>query len=45
MVERAGPAPDVGAVVQHGAAAFTVRKVGVSTLLGVQMRCALLAHS
>ena len=45
MVERPGPAPEAGAVVQHGAAAFTVRKVGVSTLLGVQMRCALLAGS
>ncbi len=43
MVEQAGPAPQVGAVVEHGAAVFTVRKVGVSTLLGVQMRCALLA--
>lgn len=43
MVERSGPAPKAGAAVQHGAAVFTVRKVGVSTLLGVQMRCALLA--
>ncbi len=43
MVERGGPAPEVGAVVQHGSAAFTVRKVGPSTLLGVQVRCALLA--
>jgi hypothetical protein len=45
MVEKAGPAPEAGATVQHGAAAFTVRKVGASNLLGVQMRCALLAHS
>ncbi len=45
MVERAGPAPEAGAVVQHGGAAFTVRKAGESTLLGVQLRCALLAHS
>jgi hypothetical protein len=45
MVERAGPAPEVGAVVQYGAATFTVRKVGTSTLLGVQMRCALLVPS
>jgi len=43
MVERGGPAPEPGSSVQHGAAVFTVRKVGVSTLLGVQMRCALLA--
>ena len=43
MVERAGAAPDAGAVIQHGAAAFTVRTVGDSMLLGVPMRCALLA--
>ncbi|MGZ4396295.1 MAG: hypothetical protein ACXVZ2_13145 [Gaiellaceae bacterium] len=43
MVERAGPAPEAGTVVQHGTAAFTVRTVGDSTLLGVPMRCALLA--
>jgi hypothetical protein len=43
MVERAGASPEAGAVIQHGGAAFTVRKVGDSTLLGVPMRCALLA--
>jgi uncharacterized coiled-coil protein SlyX len=43
MVERGGPAPEVGAEVQHGTTAFTVRTVGPSTLFGVQMHCALLA--
>jgi len=43
MVERAGPAPEAGTAIQHGGAAFTVRTVGDSTLLGVPMRCALLA--
>ena len=45
MVERSGPAPEAGTVIQHGAAALTVLRVGESTLLGVQMRCALLAPS
>ncbi len=43
MVERAGAAPEPGVIVQHGTAAFTVRTVGDSMLLGVPMRCALLA--
>jgi len=43
MVERAGAAPEARAVVQHDGAAFTVRTVGDSNLLGVPMRCALLA--
>jgi hypothetical protein len=45
MVERAGPPPEAGTVIQHGAAAFTVRKVGECILLGVPIRCALVAHA
>jgi len=43
MVDRAGPVPQLGALVQHGASSFTVRTVGPSTLLGVPINCALLA--
>ena len=45
MVERGGPAPEVGAVIELGAVSFAVLRVGPSTLLGVPMRCALLARS
>jgi hypothetical protein len=45
MVERPGPPPEAGAAIQHGAAAFTVRKVGECILLGVPIRCALVAHT
>jgi hypothetical protein len=45
MVERTGPPPEAGSVIQHGAAAFTVLKVGASTLLGLPIHCALLAYA
>ena len=45
MLERSGPAPEVGAAIELGGASFAVLKVGSSTLLGVQIHCALLARS
>ena len=45
MVDRTGPAPQVGAVLEIGGISYSVARAGASTLLGVPIGSALLARS